>query len=129
MKRIVLLCAALMAAALAAPTNAADASGAWHVSGKVAAFAYTLNCQFKVDVGKLGGVCVDASNSDPRIKSGKAHVLTAGSVAGDKVSWTYGFSVLLNRLSVTYSGVQSGDRMSGSINVAGHEGAFTATRP
>jgi hypothetical protein len=129
MKQVVLSCAALAAATLAAPANAADASGAWHVSGKIATFAYTLNCQFKVDGGRLGGVCVDASNSDPRIKPGKAHALTAGSVAGDKVSWTYGFSVLLNKFDVTYSGVQSGERMSGSITVGSHEGSFTATRP
>ena len=125
-----MVAAALMLAGLAVyvPASAAEVAGAWRVAGKVSSFAFTLNCDFKPDGARLGGVCTDASTSDPTIKGGKSHVLTAGSVEGDKVSFTYQSSFLLSKFDVTFNGVQTGDRMSGTITVQGHDGAFTATR-
>jgi hypothetical protein len=98
------------------------------VSGKLASFAFTLNCEFKPDGARLGGVCVDASTNDPKVASGKSHPLTAGSVDGDKVSWTYQSSFLLTKFDVTFKGVQTGDRISGTLTAQGHDGAFTASR-
>ena len=104
-------------------------SGAWRVAGKVAAFAFTLNCEFKPDGERLGGVCVDASTSDPNFKGGKSHTLTAGEVSGDKVRWTYRSSFLLTKFDVTFHGTRTADRMSGVVTAQGHDGAFTAVRP
>jgi hypothetical protein len=114
--------------ALASP-GLADVSGVWRVSGKVSSFAFTLNCTFKPEGSKLGGVCVDASTNDPKVNSGKAHPLTAGVVNGDAVSWTYRSSFLFSKFDVTYDGKLDGDRMSGTIDAQGRKGAFTATRP
>ncbi len=118
----------LFLAALASPASAADVAGSWHVAGKISTFAFTLNCQFKPDGARLGGICVDASTSDPKVNTGKSHPLTAGSVNGDKVSFTYQSNFLFSRFDVTFNGVQTGDRMSGEINVQGRAGAFTATK-
>ena len=44
------------------------------------------------------------------------------------MSFTYQSSFLFTKFDVTYTGVVSGDRISGTVNAQGHEGAFTATR-
>jgi len=119
--------AAVSIAAVASPA-AADVGGSWHVVGKVSSFAFTLNCDFKPDGARLGGVCLDASTNDPKVSAGKSHTITAGHIDGTRVGWTYQSSFLLTKFDVTYDGVQSGGQMSGTIRVQGHEGAFTATR-
>ncbi len=107
----------------------AEVSGPWHVTGKVSAFAFTLNCDFKPDGERLGGVCVDASTSDPKVSAGKSHVLTAGGVKGDSVTWTYQSSFLFSKFDVTFKGTQAGDRITGTITAQGHDGTFTAAKP
>ena len=123
-----LISLAVLASALVASSADAEVSGPWHVSGKLASFAFTLNCDFKPDGARLGGVCVDASTNDPKVSTGKAHPLTSGSADGDKVSWTYQSSFLLTRFDVTFKGTQTGDRMSGTISAQGHDGNFTASK-
>jgi hypothetical protein len=113
--------------AAAAPASA-EVSGRWHVTGKVSAFAFTLNCDFKPDGERLGGVCVDASTNDPKVNTGKSHVLTAGSVKADAVTWTYQSSFLFSKFDVTFKGTQAGDKMTGSITAQGHDGTFTARK-
>jgi hypothetical protein len=112
----------------AAATASAEVSGPWHVTGKVSAFAFTLNCDFKPDGERLGGVCVDASTNDPKVNAGKSHVLTAGSVKGDAVTWTYQSSFLFSKFDVIFKGVQAGDKITGAITTQGHDGTFTATK-
>jgi hypothetical protein len=128
MRLLVLALSTAGLAALAAPA-AGQSAGDWRVSGKVATFSFTLNCRFKVDASTLSGECQDASTNDPKLKLGKIHPLTAGAVNGDRVSWTYPSSFLFTKFDVTFAGVQAGERMSGTITVQGHKGAFTATRP
>jgi hypothetical protein len=128
MKTALFALAAVSMAALASPAAAADVAGAWHVAGKVGTFAFTLTCTFKPQGARLGGVCVDGSTNNPKIATGRAHPISAGSVDGDKVSWTYQSNFLLTKFNVTYAGVQAGDRMSGAFHIQGHEGTFTATR-
>jgi hypothetical protein len=114
--------------ASAAPVFADEGLGRWLVSGKVGAFAFTLNCTFDQAGESLGGVCVDASTSDPKVKGGRAHALTRGHIEGDHVRWSYQSSFLFKRFDVDYAGVRQGDQMSGEITVQGNKGAFTARR-
>ncbi len=114
---------------LGVASASAEVSGPWHVTGKVSAFAFTLNCEFKPDGERLGGVCVDASTNDPKVSAGKSHVLTAGSVKGDAVSWTYQSSFLFSKFDVIFKGIQAGDRITGAISAQGQDGTFTATKP
>jgi hypothetical protein len=114
-------------AALAGP-SAAGVAGAWRVDGTVPPIRFTLDCDFKPDGPTFSGVCVDVASSDPRVAAGKSHPLTAGSVNLDKVSWTYQASFLLARFPVVYRGTRTGNQISGSIDVAGRTGTFTATR-
>ena len=111
------------------PASAAEVAGSWRVSGKVSSFAFTLDCNFKPAGGRLGGVCVDASTNTAKVQAGKSHPLTAGSVHGDAVTWTYRSSFLLSKFDVTYTGKLAGDRMNGSLVAQGHQGTFTAVRP
>lgn len=127
--KIALVSLTALALAASASPAPADVGGAWRVTGRVSSFAFTLNCDFKPDGARLGGACVDASTNDPKVSAGKSHTITAGHIDGNSVGWTYQSSFLLTKFDVTYDGVQSGDRMSGTIRVRGHEGAFTATRP
>jgi hypothetical protein len=128
MRSVVVALATAGSVALATPA-AAQTAGDWHVAGQVATFAFTLDCRFRTDGSNLSGECRDASTSDSKIKVGRIHPLTAGAVKGDRVSWTYQSSFLFSKFDVTFDGVQSGDRMSGTITVQGRKGAFTATRP
>ena len=118
----------LASVALTSPAAAADASGHWLVSGKVASFAFTLSCAFQQVGATLKGVCSDGATNDPKIKGGRAHTLTAGHVEGDTIAWTYQSSFLLSHFAVAYSGVRRGDQMSGTINVQNRTGTFTARR-
>ena len=115
-------------ALLAASSASAQVAGAWRVSGKVAGLSFTLRCDFKPAGDRLGGLCVDASTNDARVKAGKSHALTAGTLHGAAVTWTYRSSFLLSKFDVTYAGTISGARMSGTIDAQGHPGAFTAVK-
>lgn len=128
MKFAALSIAALSIGAIGFPGAAAEIAGAWHVTGKVSSFAFTLNCEFKPDGPSLGGVCVDASTNDAKVKTGQSHPLTAGHVKADQISWTYQSHFLLSKFDVTYNGTLNGDRMSGSIDAQGKTGTFTATK-
>jgi hypothetical protein len=119
------IAAALLAAA--SPTFA-EPAGDWHVVGKVSSFTFTLNCKFKPDGAHLTGECQDASTNDPKLATGKVHPLISGSVQGDHITWTYQSSFLFTKFNVTYDGVQTGDRMRGTITTPRGTGAFTATR-
>jgi hypothetical protein len=127
MTRFAIAAAAMLAACAASPVLA-EPSGDWHLSGKVSSFAFTLNCKLKLEGARLSGECQDASTNDPKLATGKVHPLTAGSVQGDHVVWTYQSSFLLTKFNVTYDGVQTGDRMHGTITTPRGAGAFTATR-
>ena len=128
MKAVVAQRLLTLAVALAASAASAQVSGPWHVTGKVASLAFTLDCDFKPDGDKLGGVCVDASTNTAKVKAGKSHVLTAGSVHGGVVTWTYRSNFMLSKFDVTYKGTVTGSKMSGTIDAQGHDGVFTATR-
>lgn len=127
MKPLLLACAAAIVGA-AAPSHAADLAGHWKLTGKVSSFGFTLDCQFKPEGERLGGVCTDELTTSAKVSAGKSHVLTAGSVRGDKVTWTYRSSFLLSKFDVTYTGVVAGDRMSGTLIAQGHQGSFTGAR-
>jgi len=109
-------------------SSAAQTAGDWRVDGHVSTFSFTLNCRFKADGSNLGGECQDVSTNQAKVSVGKIHPLTAGLIKGDRVTWTYQSSFLLSKFDVTFDGVQAADRMSGTITVQGHTGAFTATR-
>ncbi len=115
------LAAALLspAAALAAPGPVA---GSWTVDGKVVAFTFTLTCKFDQTGEALSGTCYDGGTNKP-------HPLTAGSVTGDKVAWTYQSNFLTKTFDVHFSGDLDGARMEGTIVAPGYKGVFTATRP
>ena len=128
--QIRMMAAGALATLAASTAHAQDqgAAGHWRVDGKVSSFAFGLNCTFAQAGERLTGECVDASTSDPTIKGGRRHPLTAGSVMADKVGFTYGSSFLLTKFDVVFNGVRAGDRMSGGIDVQGRKGTFTAVR-
>ena len=125
MKQMLLSVAAI---AVIGSSVSAEVSGPWRVTGKVSSFAFTLNCDFKPNGDRLGGVCVDAATNSAKVKAGKSHALTAGSVHGDAVSWTYRSSFMLSKFDVTYTGKISGGSMRGSIDAQGRAGTFSAVR-
>lgn len=128
------LLATFAVAALASTASAAHAasggpaSGRWLVSGKVAGFAFTLNCRFEQSGQSLAGACVDGATSDPKIKGGRRHPLIRGRVEGDKVTWTYVSSFLFTHFNVDYAGVLSGGAMTGDVTAQDKTGAFSAHR-
>ena len=96
-------------------------SGLWRVSGRVATFDFSVTCRLERHGDQLGGACLEG-------REGKAHPLTGGSVAGDKVTWTHQGRFLLKTFNVVYSAVLRDGAMQGELNAAGHSGAFTAAK-
>jgi hypothetical protein len=130
MRRSLVAAPLLLAILAAAPPALAqvDAGGRWIVSGRISGVSFTLNCDFQQAGGALTGACIDSGVSDPKIRSGRRHILTRGHVEGDRVTWTYPSSFLLVRFDVDYAGIRTGDHMAGQITVQNRTGAFTAMR-
>jgi len=128
MKYVIFSLTAAMAVAISWSSASAEIAGRWRVAGKVSSFAFTLDCDFKPVGDKLGGVCVDASTNTGKVKAGKSHMLTGGSVRGSAVTWTYRSSFLFSKFDVTYKGVVSGNKMGGTLDAQGHQGEFTAVK-
>jgi len=125
MHRFMTIAAASLTLATPSLARAADdpVSGAWVVHGKVEQFAFTfiLNCSFERHGDRLGGVCVDDGTN-------RRHPLTAGTVTGDRVTFTYQANYLLTKFDVVYAGALKAGQMAGTFQVPGHAGTFTATR-
>ncbi|MDB5482307.1 MAG: hypothetical protein JWO83_3360 [Caulobacteraceae bacterium] len=128
MKRRALAATALLISLAAAPTWADEASGRWAVSGHVAGRDFTLDCKFAQASQRLSGACVDGPTGDAKVKGGRSHALTKGSVNGNKVTFTYQSNYGIIPFGVDYDGVREGDRMSGQLTALGKSGTFTANR-
>jgi hypothetical protein len=123
-----ILALAILAGTTAASAEPTPISGRWRVTGKVASFSFSLDCRFDQHGDRLTGVCVDGGTNDPKVKSGRSHPLTQGSVDGNRVNWTYMSSFLITHFAVSYAGTLAGDRLTGQLNAQGHTGPFTAER-
>jgi hypothetical protein len=95
-------------------------SGLWRVSGQVATFKFSETCRLERHGDQLAGACLEGRD--------KVHPLTAGMIAGDKVTWTHQGRFLLKTFNVVYSAVLDGGAMHGEMNAAGHSGEFTAAK-
>jgi hypothetical protein len=118
-----LIALTILAAMSATSAQAAEdpVSGGWKVHGKVSAFSFDLTCNFRRDGQVIGGTCYDAGTN-------KAHPLTRGTISGDKISWTYQSSYLLNKFEASYSGLLSGTSIKGEITAPGYRGNFSAQK-
>ncbi|HEX4179724.1 MAG TPA: hypothetical protein VHY32_02935 [Caulobacteraceae bacterium] len=119
-----LLSVLVVAAAIFAPSVSLASddllSGLWRVSGKVASFNFNVTCRLERHGEELEGACLE--------DKGKVHPITAGSVDGDKVTWTHEGHFLLKSFNVVYSAVVHDGAMHGEMSAAGHSGAFTAAK-
>lgn len=107
---------------LVTPALAADGAGLWIVDGNVDHKAFTLYCTFTQAGEKLTGACRDNT------PNGKIHPLTAGTVNGDQITFTYQSNFLITRFDAVFEGRISGAAMSGKATAAGRVGTFTAMR-
>jgi hypothetical protein len=118
----------LALAAISAQAASAQAPTSWRINGDIGGKSFVEDCRFNPDGAKLSGTCVDVSTGDKSIKAGKIHPVTRGSACGNRMTWTYQISMFLMSLNVDYDGRVSGNQMSGTLSVRGHQGKFTATR-
>jgi hypothetical protein len=117
------------ATALAGPAAAQNAAaGHWAVEGKVGDKAFTLDCHFTQTGQALAGACVDGDTHDARVKGGRSHTLTKGSLVGDQIAFTYQSSFLFTKFDAVYTGVLHGDSMSGALTALGAKGTFSGHR-
>ena len=118
----VLMLAATLALALAAPVSAADGAGLWIVDGNIENHTFTLYCTFAQDGETLTGACRDDT------ATGKAHPLTSGRLVGDQVAFTYQSNFLVLPVHAAFEGRISGSTMAGKATAVGWVGTFTAKR-
>lgn len=77
---------------------------------------FKLDCQVQT-----GGVCVDAG-------AGKRYPLTGVAVTGEQATWAFKTKVAFIGVTLVFTGRAAGNRMSGTMRVAGRTGNFTAVR-
>jgi hypothetical protein len=128
MKSIGAFVASLVVMAAGSAAAQESAAGHWAVEGKVGDKAFTLDCRFIQAGPKIAGACVDGDTHDARVKGGRSHTLTKGSLVGDQIAFTYQSSFGLIKFDANYSGVLHGDHMSGNLAALGAKGAFTGNR-
>jgi hypothetical protein len=99
MKRLVLICAALMVAFTAAMAFAPDITGAWSGAMATPNGDFQISFTFKQDGAKLTGTVTGPQGDPMPIGDGK--------VEGDKVS----FNVSFNGMTIKHEGAISGDEI------------------
>ena len=113
---------------LAASPAAAQGMSQWHLTGEISGESFVVDCRFEPQAHQLGGVCIDTASSYAANKAGKPHVLTRGASDGNRLSWSYDAKVMFFSVGIDFTGVITGDRMTGTITAAGRKGGFTAVR-
>jgi hypothetical protein len=128
-RRAALAAATLALSAFAGPAAAMDtAAGRWAIEGRVGDKAFTLDCRFNQSGQAISGACVDGDTHDARVKGGRSHTLTRGSLQGDQIAFAYRSSFGIIGFEARYAGVLSGDRITGSLAALGAKGEFTGHR-
>jgi hypothetical protein len=129
MRLSIITASTFLASAVLLPTSAnAQAAGKWRVTGEISGKAFTVDCQFGEQGGRLAGTCIDVSSEEGKTKPGKSHVLTKGMVQGQTVSWTYATKVMIMSVDINFAGNLDGSHMRGTVSAKGREGTFSATR-
>lgn len=119
---------ALSATALTAAPAFAEVPGNWRVTGNIDGKAFTVDCRFAPKGQGFGGTCVDAATGDAKVKAGKAHELSQGTVSANHVHWTYPTKVMFMSIDINFDGTLTGNRITGKASAKGREGSFTAVR-
>ena len=122
MKKLLIAAAA---AALFAPSlaSAADLSGVWKIVANVQDMTVDVTCDLTEQGAALSGTCgrTDAGGETP--------VATSGTVDGSTAKWAYDVNFQGMPLHIAYTGdVKSDTAMEGTLDVAGGQGTFTATK-
>jgi hypothetical protein len=123
-----ILLAPTLIAAIAAPAAAADVSGVWRLKAHVDGFRFELECKLAQTGAQVSGVCTDLATNSAEHKPQGSHALTMGEVDGDRLTFAYRTHFLLVPFTASYSGVVSGDTITGEARAPGHNGTFVATR-
>jgi hypothetical protein len=129
MRFSIITASTFLASAFLLPTSvSAQAAGKWRVTGEISGKAFTVDCQFGEQSGRLAGTCIDVSSGEGNAKPGKSHVLTKGMVQGQTISWTYPTKVMIMSVDIDFAGKINDSHMSGTVSAKGREGTFSAVR-
>ena len=102
--------------------SAADLSGAWKLDVKVNDMSIPVACTFANAGGALSGTC-------NRTDDGSKPAPLTGTLAGSAAKWVYDVTFQDMPLHIAYTGNMTSDTaMSGTLDVAGGMGTFTATK-
>ncbi len=111
-----------VAGALLAPGLASAAPEAWKIVAVVGGQTVPVNCTLSRDGDALSGTCARADGSETPVPA-------TGSVNGSDVKLAYDVKFQDMPLHIAYTGtLQSDGSVSGSIDVAGQTGTFTASK-
>ena len=115
----------ISALAVLAPgvASAADLSGAWKLAVDVSGMMINITCNLTQQGAALSGTCArtDAAGEKPSA--------VTGSVDGSTAKWAYDVDFNGMPLHIAYTGnVTSDTAMTGTLDVAGGSGTFTATK-
>jgi hypothetical protein len=114
--------------AMSATRVSAQVAGPWHVTGEISGHGFILDCRFAPVNARFSGTCIEAGGADSRVKPGKVHTLSQGTINGQQIRWAYPVSVMFLSFDLSFAGTLAGDTMSGVVSASGRKGEFTAIR-
>jgi hypothetical protein len=111
---------AILALLITSIAGATDITGTWAVKGDVSGYAIELTCDFTQKASDLSGTCKGGGRPDRTI---------TGKVDDKAVQFEYNVDYDGNNVHAVYKGtLQSDSSMSGSVDVMGNSGTFSATK-
>ena len=116
--------AIIAAVALLVPgaASAADLSGVWKLVVNVQDMPVPVTCNFTDKGGALSGTCARSDGSEKP-------AAVSGTVDGSTAKWAYDVTFQDMPLHLAYTGAIASDTaMSGTLDVAGGTGTFTASK-
>jgi hypothetical protein len=108
--------------AMAGPVPFDSLNGAWAIDGNIEDHPFKVYCTLEQDGILVTGVCHDDG------PTGRARRITAGTIVGDQVSFSFKRTYLLLKVTAGFKGVLSGPTITGKATAVGFSGPFTAVR-
>ena len=115
--RVLTLISSALLAAIPTASQATD-SNVWRINAAIGGRNFNMDCR----LDSAAGTCTRTNGG------GKTYKLASFSEAGNRKSWSIKARAMLTSITIAFNGQANGDRMAGTMTIAGRAGTFTAVR-
>ena len=114
----VLTVIAVSALAAISTASQASSSNVWRINAAVSGRSFNMDCRLE----QPAGACTRTT------ANGKSYRLATFAESGNQLSWSIKARAAIMSITLAFNGRVTGDRMSGTMTIAGRPGTFTAVR-